>query len=531
MEEKTRKQGEGLKEKKNRRYAVRSGKIHSMRNQIAVLFIGLLFLSIVAISVINMAFLEKYYISKKTDVILEALGDLESLELQGTYSENYGDEAEFSDGMEEYPIPNEMRRFSSRNNLTWVVIAKDTSLLAYVGDNPSMFRNRLFGYMYDLDQEQKKSVIKVLKQEDHYVVQQVHDRFAGMDYVECWGELSSGNFFLIRSPLESIRESVSISNDFYFFVGVCIILISGMVIWILTNRITKPIKELTILSQQMMDLDFDARYQCRAGNEIDVLGDTFNRMCSELERNLSELKSVNNKLQKDIQDRIKIDQMRKEFLDNVSHELKTPIALIQGYAEGLKENISDDPESRDFYCDVIMDESAKMNKLVKNLLTLNQLESGKDAAVMERFDIVSLIRGVLGSMDIMIQQKEAKVIFESEGPVYVWADEFKIEEVVTNYTSNALNHLAGTRQVEINVWKEENRVKVTVFNTGTPIPEEDISNIWNKFYKVDKARTREYGGSGIGLSIVKAIMEGLNQEYGVQNYDNGVEFWFTLDRR
>ena len=223
--------------------------------------------------------------------------------------------------------------------------------------------------------------------------------------------------------------------------------------------------------------------------------------------------------------------MRQEFLNNVSHELKTPIALVQGYAEGLKENISDDPESREFYCDVIMDEAAKMNKLVKNLLTLNQLESGRDEVTMERFDIVSLIRGVLQSMDIMIQQKEAKVNFEASDPVYVWADEFKIEEVVTNYTSNALNHLNGEREIEIRVLPEDDRVRVTVFNTGTPIPEEDIPKLWNKFYKVDKARTREYGGSGIGLSIVKAIMESLHQQYGVQNYDNGVEFWFTLDRK
>lgn len=352
-----------------------------------------------------------------------------------------------------------------------------------------------------------------------------------MDYVECWGELSGGDYFLIRTPLESIRESVATSNNFYFFVGIVILLLSGVIIWEVTKRITKPISELTKLSQQMSDLDFDARYQFCAGNEIDVLGDNFNRMCEELENTISELKSANNKLEKDIQDKIKIDQMRKEFLDNVSHELKTPIALIQGYAEGLKENITEDPESREFYCDVIMDESAKMNKLVKNLLTLNQLESGKDAAMMERFDIVSLIKGVLASMDIMIQQKEAKVIFEVEGPIYVWADEFKVEEVVTNYTSNALNHLAGEKQIEINVWKEEERVKVTVFNNGSPIPEEDLPKLWNKFYKVDKARTREYGGSGIGLSIVKAIMEGMNQEYGVQNYDNGVEFWFTLDRK
>ena len=222
---------------------------------------------------------------------------------------------------------------------------------------------------------------------------------------------------------------------------------------------------------------------------------------------------------------------RNLLLSDITHELKTPIALIQGYAEGLKENISDDPESREFYCDVIMDEASKMNKLVKNLLTLNQLESGKDAVVMERFDIISLIRGVLQTMNIMIGQKEANVIFEAEKPVYVWADEFKIEEVVTNYVSNALNHLDGEKEIEIKLQDEDNRVKISVFNTGTPIPEADVPNLWNKFYKVDKARTREYGGSGIGLSIVKAIMESMNQEYGVQNFDNGVEFWFTLDRK
>ena len=299
----------------------------------------------------------------------------------------------------------------------------------------------------------------------------------------------------------------------------------------MTRRITRPISELTELSRKMSDLDFEAKYESKVGNEIDVLGDNFNRMSSQLETTISELKSANNELQRDIEDKIKIDKMRKEFLDNVSHELKTPIALIQGYAEGLKENISDDPESREFYCDVIMDEASKMNKLVKNLLTLNQLESGKDAVVMERFDIVSLIRGVLQTMNIMIGQKNAKVIFEAEKPVYVWADEFKIEEVVTNYVSNALNHLEGEKEIEIKLQDEGNRVKFSVFNTGTPIPEADVPNLWNKFYKVDKARTREYGGSGIGLSIVKAIMESMNQEYGVQNFDNGVEFWFTLDRK
>ena len=411
-------------------------KIHSLRHQITAYFIGLLFLSILTITVINGAFLEKYYVTKKIDVLLNLRTTLENTDIDKMMNSNS------SKGMES--IPDEIQRACSRNNLSWVIIdSSNTSWLSW-GENEKMLQSKLFGYVYDLDEDGDKS--RTLKQGDNYTIQQSHDRFAGMDYVECWGQLDEEHYFIIRTPLESIRESADISNKFYFAVGLMIIILSGLVIMVVTRRITRPISELTELSRKMSDLDFEAKYESKVGNEIDVLGDNFNRMSSQL-------------------------------------------------------------------------------------LTLNQLESGKDAVVMERFDIVSLIRGVLQTMNIMIGQKNAKVIFEAEKPVYVWADEFKIEEVVTNYVSNALNHLEGEKEIEIKLQDEGNRVKISVFNTGTPIPEADVPNLWNKFYKVDKARTREYGGSGIGLSIVKAIMESMNQEYGVQNFDNGVEFWFTLDRK
>ena len=227
----------------------------------------------------------------------------------------------------------------------------------------------------------------------------------------------------------------------------------------------------------------------------------------------------------------KLEQMRNDFLGNVSHELKTPLALIQGYAEGLKDGVTSDPESMDFYCDVIIDEASKMNNMVRNLLTLNQLEFGDEDITFERFDLTAVIRGVIQSMDIMAQQGNATVNFRRDEPVYVWADEFKVEQVIRNYMSNAFHHLNGEKIVEVKIYMEESRAKVTVFNTGSPIPEEDLNHIWDKFYKVDKAHTREYGGNGIGLSIVKAIMESFHQEYGVKNYENGVEFWFTLDRK
>jgi signal transduction histidine kinase len=252
-------------------------------------------------------------------------------------------------------------------------------------------------------------------------------------------------------------------------------------------------------------------------------------MSDQLEQTISELKSANVELQKDNERKTQIDEMRKEFLNNVSHELKTPIALISGYAEGLKDNIAEDKESRDFYCDVIIDESSKMNNMVRKLLTLNQLEFGNDQVTMERFDITQLVKGVISGMKLLIEDKGAEVTINTDEPVYVWGDEFKIEEVVTNYMSNALNHLDYDKKIDVRIKRENGLVRVSVFNTGNPIPEGDIDKIWDKFYKVDKARTREYGGSGIGLSIVKAIMESHNQQCGVKNYEDGVQFWFTLE--
>ena len=185
--------------------------------------------------------------------------------------------------------------------------------------------------------------------------------------------------------------------------------------------------------------------------------------------------------------------------------------------------------SREFYCEVIMDEASKMNHMVKKLLTLNQLEFGNNAVAMERFDIMALIRNYLQSAAILCRQKEITVQMEEYPPTYVWADEFMIEEVFGNYFSNAINHVAGNRVIDVKLTPGDDNVRVSVFNTGNPIPDESIPHIWEKFYKVDKARTRQYGGSGVGLSIVKATMEAMNQAYGVVNYDNGVEFWFELE--
>ncbi|MDO4805487.1 MAG: HAMP domain-containing sensor histidine kinase [Lachnospiraceae bacterium] len=481
---------------------------HSIRTQLLVTFIGMMLLTLVTVGLINGLFLGRFYKYQKTRQIKKTYQTINELSMS--------QKDDFS---------SDIMQISVQENIDILVTDSDFSEINSTGKDPNLMAIRLFGYYTGFYQD----AIDVIEKTEKYVLQEASEEAISTKYLELWGQLDNGDWFLLWTPLESIEKAVTLSNEFYIVVGIFVTLIAVIAITILSGRITAPIIQLNDLSQRMANLDFEAKYSGHANNEIDQLGENFNKMSGELERTISELKTANAELQRDVKKREEIDEVRKDFLNNVSHELKTPIALISGYAEGLKDNIAEDKESRDFYCDVIIDESAKMSTMVGKLLSLNRLEFGNDPTVMERFDIVPLIRGVVQGMKLLLDEKGAQVTFSSEDSMYVWGDEFKIEEVVTNFMSNAMNHLDYERKIDIRVRREGNLVRTSVFNTGDPIPEADIDKIWDKFYKVDKARTREYGGSGIGLSIVKAIMDGHNQECGVKNYGNGVEFYFMLE--
>lgn len=372
----------------------------------------------------------------------------------------------------------------------------------------------------------------IISSNDNYTLQKVYDERLGDYYLEIWGTLDNGYSIILRTPIQGIKDNVNISTTLIKYVGGAILAVGIIAAFVVSTYITRPIKQLSNIAEKMSEMDFNARYEGSDKGEIGLLGKSMNNMSEKLEQNIAELKKANLELKKDIDKKEKLEIMRTDFLSNVSHELKTPIALIQGYAEGLKEGITDDPESMEFYCDVIMDEANKMNTMVKRLLTLNQIEFGNDEPEMERFDINELIASVADANAIRAGQKNMSIVFDNRNEHnFVWADEYKTEEVLTNYISNALNHCDGKRAIEVRTEKSENggTITVTVYNSGKNIADENLERIWEKFYKTDKARTREYGGNGIGLSIVKAIMDSMGQEYGVRNVSDGVEFWFNLD--
>ncbi len=485
---------------------------YSIRRQFALVFGLLMAGTILLCWFINNTFLEKYYLNNKKKAMLSAYDIINEASNEGTIN------------AEDFDI--EFQQICGKNNINIIVLDTQTRTIKTSVNDYEMLSRQLLDYLFKKNEAQYD---RVLAKEENYEMYIELDMRTRYEYVDMWGVLDNGNLFLFRSPLESIRESVALANRFLAYVGIGAAIFSALIILLVSRKITEPIMELTQISERMKHLDFDAKYTGNSRTEISLLGQNINELSEALESTISELKSANNELKRDIERKNEVDEMRKDFLSNVSHELKTPIALIQGYAEGLKEGINDDAESREFYCEVIMDEASKMNHMVKKLLTLNQLEFGNNAVTMERFDIMALIRNYLQSAAILCRQKEIKVQMEEYPPTYVWADEFMIEEVFGNYFSNAINHVAGNRVIDVKLTPGDDNVRVSVFNTGNPIPDESIPHIWEKFYKVDKARTRQYGGSGVGLSIVKATMEAMNQAYGVINYDNGVEFWFELE--
>ena len=498
----------------------KTDKIHSVRFQISLVYIGMMVGTFVICLLINIFFMERFYIQNKREAIIEAYRSISKAIKSGDVASD-----EFTE---------EIGHICERYDIEMIVLDADSRTVVTASNNPELLSQILWENM--INPSYGDTLIgdrTVIDYADDYTLQIDLDRGTGRQYLEMWGLVGEGNLVLVRSTMESIRDNVAISNTFMMYVAIIAIVVGSVLILFISKKATDPIKKLYLISDDMKKLNFEAKYVSDNPyrNEIDVLGENMNELSESLETAIKDLKNANIALKQDIAKKEEIDEMRKEFLSNVSHELKTPIALIQGYAEGLKEGINDDEESRNFYCEVIMDEASRMNMMVKKLMTLNSLEFGNESANMERFDIVELIRNYLRSAAMLARQKEVTVKFDDYQPIFVWGDEFRTEEVLRNYFSNALNHIEGDRIVEVKLTMMENVVRISVFNTGQPIPEDSIEHIWEKFYKVDKARTREYGGSGIGLSIVKAIMDSMGQKYGVINYDNGVEFYFELETK
>ena len=486
-------------------------KFKSVRFKLFFTMCVVILVIILSLVLINSIVLENFYIYSKTATIKQVYQKVN--DYYNTENTNVN-------------LETELKKIAYKNNFD-ILIKTDTNLIIFTSDREFLSSTYI---LKDINEIKSKSIEE---NETKINVKVTTDEVNNVSYMFLTGILDNGYVLYIRMPISPIEESVKISNTVLLMIGGITLVVAGIIASFISRKFTNPILQLNDIANKMSKLDFSQKYRITdTEDEINELGRSVNTMSDKLEATIKELQKNNIELEKDIEEKSKIDEMRKQFISDVSHELKTPIALIQGYAEGLIENVNSDEESRKFYAEVILDETNKMDKLVKQLLELMKLEYGKREFDNEKFNINELINEVLRKCSVMINEKNIKVYFENKEPIYVYADEFYMDQIITNYLTNAIKHAEEVEKetkIEIKVEKVSNKIRVSVFNTGENIPEEDLQRIWGRFYKLDSSRNRQDGGSGIGLALVKAIMNNYQNEYGVENKKNGVEFYFDMD--
>ena len=437
---------------------------------------------------------------------------------------------DYYNNCEEGDLSSELEQIAIKNNFD-ILIRNNQNINVFTSSKD--FFSTL-GQMNEMTSKLHTGSSEVIEKSNNYRIIKIKDTQNGVTYVLLSAKLDNNYLLYIRIPINSIQESVKISNNFLYLMAGFAILIAAVIVSYVSRKFTEPILELNAIAKKMSNLDFSHKYRITdADDEINNLGKSINTMSDKLEKTIKQLRNTNIELEKDIEEKSKIDEMRKSFISDVSHELKTPIALIQGYSEGLLENVNTDEENRKFYAEVILDETNKMDKLVKQLLELMKLEYGKREFTDSVFNIVEVEKEVIRKSKVMLEETQVEVKYETPEEINVYADDFYIEQVVTNYITNAIKHVKevdGEKYIKItNEVNIEKNVRIKVFNTGEQISEEHMARIWNRFYKIDESRNRSNGGTGIGLAFVKAIMTNYGKDYGLINKENGVEFYFDLE--
>lgn len=463
-----------------------------IRTKLTVFFI-LIVAILVLISVgLNQLFLEKFYVHKNRQTF-----------------ENIAYELCTSYGVDRDKSKLKMAQIDRTEGINFMIVDEDGSIkfVTPVAKKSSDDKR----VPKEIEQFLKENEEKIKDEAIYGVVKKEENQSSKIIMVV---NLSKNEKLVLTKAMKGIQESVAIANQFYCIAGGVVILIGTVLITVLSQKVTQPIVEMSEVAKSMSKLDFTKRITIRSQDEIGLLGTSINTLAQELNTSMS-------RLQSDIEN-------KKQLIRNMSHELKTPIGIIKGYTEGLKYGIAQQPEKRDRYCEVIVQECDQMDAIVRQLLQLSQMSE-------ETFEInkcmIQLDPIVLATIERFRPQmikENITCLYKGERNISVVANAQLMEQVIGNFITNAINHIDGQRQIEVSIYHTQQTIRLAVFNTGKHIPNEDLVRIWDVFYKVDKARTRNYGGHGIGLSIVKHIAERHQGSVGVENQPEGVLFFVNL---
>lgn len=352
--------------------------------------------------------------------------------------------------------------------------------------------------------------------------------FATAQYIVYGCFFEEGKSLQIYYPVDNIIKNAELASGILFVLSIIALLVYYAAIYFFAVAFSKPVVTINSTAKKIAELDFSQQCPSFRISELDELSKSINTLSVSLKNALSNLTIENQQLEHDIEKERSLEKARRAFVANASHELKTPISIIQGYAEGMKYGIGCD--STEEFCDIIIEESEKMNHLIIKLLEFLHIGSGEYPLSMQRFYLDELLMSHLGSLENILQEKKITLKTDISTNLYAEGDPTLLKIVFNNYISNAISHTDFEKEIRVCVSDSSDCYTVSVYNSGNPIAQGDIDNIWQSFYRADKSHSRAEGRFGLGLSLVASIQELHNQKYSVRNTENGVEFSFTVNK-
>ncbi len=354
------------------------------------------------------------------------------------------------------------------------------------------------------------------------------EHYTSAEYIVYGVFFGQNNGIEIYRSLDAVRANALTASWAFFIATVILSFILISIALIYAYSVINPLLIINDKTKSIINMDFSETCPPFKIKEIHELGSNINSLSASLSDAMGELRSENRRLEMDIEMKRRMEKTMRSFMANVSHELKTPISIIQGYAEGMKLGIGCD--STEEFCDIIIEESEKMNNLVCRLMEYLQYGTENYKVNKTPFNIASFIQDYIDLRSHRIKEAGADVSVNIDEKLYGYGDTELLSNVFNNYLSNAVSHLDYEKKILITSQDMGSSCRISVFNTGKQIPGTDIENIWQSFYRADKSHSRSEGRFGLGLSIVAKLQELHGQKYGVINRENGVEFWFDIEK-
>ncbi|SFB08105.1 Signal transduction histidine kinase [Lentibacillus halodurans] len=329
------------------------------------------------------------------------------------------------------------------------------------------------------------------------------------------------SYIFAMTSLQPIDEALQMLEDYYVYLIIFVLLLIILASFYYSKKIAKPLLQINDTTSKIANLDFSETIPVRSKDEIGALSHNINSLSTTLHSHI-------NQLQEDIEKEKQLEHTRKEFISGVSHELKTPLSILKSCISILEDGVAKD--KKDYYFNAMAKEVDRMDMLIVDMLELAKFESGTYKMEMDVFYIDQVIEHICEQLALDIADKQLHVHKHLSGTKVV-ANQHRIEQVITNFITNAIRYTPKNKNIRISTIEEQDRVKVSVENNGTHIAEEHLEKIWDRFYRRDTSRGRSEGSTGLGLAISKNILELHGMAYGVTNTEYGVLFYFYLNKK